>query len=66
VVIIGTIAACFEMLRYYVLRGTAMANGFQYNIEGMANQQWEMGTLIASMMMMMMMIMMVVFFHVLR
>ena len=39
VVIIVTITVCFEMLRYYVLRDTAMANGLQYNSEGMANQQ---------------------------
>ena len=39
VVIIIIIAVCFEILRYYVLRDTAIANGFQYNSGGMANQQ---------------------------
>jgi hypothetical protein len=39
VVIIVTIAVCFEVLWHYVLRDTAMASGLQYNSEGMANQQ---------------------------
>jgi hypothetical protein len=68
VVIIVTIAVCFEMLLYYVrvLRDTAMANGLQYNSDGIANQKWELAAVIASMMMMMMMmvVVMVVCFFV--